>query len=217
MDDTRNFISKLREDFTKGELSETDVDRNPFIQFENWMKQAVEAKVMEVQAMMLSTVDTAGMPCSRIVYLREYAHHQLTFYTNYESRKGEHLSYHPYASCLFFWPELERQIHVRGKIIKASDAVSDAYFNARPRESQLSAWASPQSQVIESRAVLDARLATLELTYKDKPIPRPPFWGGFILQATYYEFWQGRKNRRHDRIAYQLEAGEVWQQMRLAP
>ncbi|MDI9340049.1 MAG: pyridoxamine 5'-phosphate oxidase [Sediminibacterium sp.] len=217
MDATREYISKLREDFTKGELSEKDVTTNPFIQFEKWMKEAVESQIPEVQAMTLSTVDTEGLPNSRIVYLREYDAHQFTFYTNYNSRKSEQLSYNPYGACLFFWPDLERQIHLKGKIVKASDAVSDAYFNLRPRDSKISAWASPQSQVIDNREVLTNKIAELEETFKDKEIPRPPFWGGFHLQATYYEFWQGRKNRRHDRIAYQLSDSGVWQMMRLAP
>jgi pyridoxamine 5'-phosphate oxidase len=217
MDNVRKHIAQLREDFIKGELNEKDIAPNPFQQFEKWMKEAVEANVLETQAMQLATVNRQGFPSSRTVYLREYNNHQFIFYTNFESRKGNELAENNRAACLFFWPELERQIRIEGSIKKASDKVSDAYFNARPRESQISAWASPQSQLLKSRGELEERIAMLEKQFEGKPIPRPDFWGGYVLTAHYYEFWQGRKSRRHDRLVYEQDAQYNWQIQRLAP
>ncbi len=217
MDKIHSHIAQLREDFTKGELNENDVAKNPFVQFEKWLKEAVEANVLEVQAMNLSTVNETGHPSSRIVYLREYANHQLTFYTNFESRKGQQISHSKYGCCLFFWPELERQIRLEGELIKTDESISDVYFNARPRESQISAWASPQSKTLKSREELHQLIAETEKKFEGQTIPRPPFWGGYHLNIQYYEFWQGRKSRRHDRIAYEQNEVKEWMIKRLAP
>jgi pyridoxamine 5'-phosphate oxidase len=217
MDKIHSHIAQLREDFTKGELNETDVAKNPFTQFEKWVQEAVDASVLEVQAMNLATVDEAGKPSSRIVYLREYSNHQVTFYTNFESRKGQQISHSEFGCCSFFWPELERQIRLEGKLVKADDKVSDAYFNARPRESQVSAWASPQSKTLINRNELQDLITSIEKKFEGQTIPRPPFWGGYQLNITYYEFWQGRKSRRHDRICYEQTPSNDWLIKRLAP
>lgn len=216
MEDLKNHITKLREDFTKGTLSEADVSTDPFNQFTVWLQQAVESNVPEVQAMDLSTVSENGRPSSRIVYLREFDQNGFSFYTNYNSKKGTELQKNPYASLTFFWPELERQIRIEGKIEKASPAQSDAYYNARPYDSKIGAWASDQSHSIFSRGDLEIKIEELKKQYSSETIKRPDFWGGFVLKADYYEFWQGRKSRLHDRIIYTLENNN-WKISRLAP
>jgi len=216
MDKLRETIIKLREDFTKGTLNESDVAKNPAQQFEKWLQQAVEAKVPEVQAMTLATVSPDGKPSARIVYLREFEHNQFWFYGNYESRKAKHMEANPNISLSFFWPELERQIRIEGSVIKCHPNNSDTYFNNRPFESKLGSWASNQSGVISSRDELIQKVEELKNKFSPETIHRPDFWGGWILQATYYEFWQGRKSRLHDRIVYELE-NNVWQVKRLAP
>lgn len=216
MDKLRETIIKLREDFTKGTLNESDVAKNPAQQFEKWLQQAVEAKVPEVQAMTLATVSPDGKPSARIVYLREFEHNQFWFYGNYGSRKAKHMEANPNISLSFFWPELERQIRIEGSVIKCHPNNSDTYFNNRPFESKLGSWASNQSGVISSRDELIQKVEELKNKFSPDTIHRPDFWGGWILQATYYEFWQGRKSRLHDRIVYELE-NNVWQVKRLAP
>lgn len=216
MDDLRNHIIKLREDFTKGTLNETDVAAEPFIQFSIWLQQAVESKIPEVQAMNLATVSENGRPSSRIVYLREFENNHFSFYTNYNSRKGKEIQKNPNAALTFFWPELERQIRIEGKVEKASSEQSDAYFNNRPYDSKIGAWASEQSNTLSSRKELERRLDDLKARFSPETIKRPEFWGGFILKANYYEFWQGRKNRLHDRICYELK-NEKWSIERLSP
>jgi pyridoxamine 5'-phosphate oxidase len=216
MDKLRETIIKLREDFTKGTLNESDVAKNPAQQFEKWLQQAVEAKVPEVQAMTLATVSPEGKPSARIVYLREFEHNQFWFYGNYESRKAKHMEANPNISLSFFWPELERQIRIEGKVIKCHPNNSDTYFNNRPFESKLGSWASNQSGVIASRDELIQKVEVLKNKFSPDTIQRPDFWGGWILQANYYEFWQGRKSRLHDRIVYEME-NNVWQIKRLAP
>lgn len=216
MDDLRNHIIKLREDFTKGTLNETDVASEPFIQFSIWLQQAVESKIPEVQAMNLATVSENGRPSSRIVYLREFENNHFSFYTNYNSRKGKEIQKNPNAALTFFWPELERQIRIEGKVQKASSEQSDAYFNNRPYDSKIGAWASEQSNALSSRKELERRLDDLKNRFSPETIKRPEFWGGFILNANYYEFWQGRKSRLHDRICYELK-NEKWSIERLSP
>jgi pyridoxamine 5'-phosphate oxidase len=216
MDKLRETIIKLREDFTKGTLNESDVAKNPARQFEKWLQQAVEAKVPEVQAMTLATVSPEGKPSARIVYLREFEHNQFWFYGNYESRKAKHMEASPNISLSFFWPELERQIRIEGSVIKCHPNNSDTYFNNRPFESKLGSWASNQSGVIASRDELIQKVEELKNKFSPDTIQRPDFWGGWILQANYYEFWQGRKSRLHDRIVYEME-NNVWQIKRLAP
>lgn len=216
MDDLRKQIIKLREDFTKGILNEEDIHKNPASQFEFWLQQAVDAKVTEVQAMDLATISIQGKPTSRIVYLREFKDNCYWFYTNYNSNKAQHLFNNPNASLTFFWPDLERQIRIEGIVEKGSSEMSDAYFNNRPYDSKIGAWASNQSHILSSRLELEEKLEVLKKQFSPETIVRPDFWGGFKLNANYYEFWQGRKNRLHDRICYTLENNN-WKINRLAP
>lgn len=215
-DQLRNYIQKLREDFSKSTLSEKDADPLPSKQFKAWMQDAVDARIIELQAMVLSTVSPDGWPSSRIVYLREFGEDCYTFYTNYNSRKGEDLRHNPRAALNFFWPHLERQVRIEGLVKKSDPAVSDAYFMNRPFDSQIGAWASVQSAELSSRDELDARFSEIKNKFTPHTIKRPEFWGGYTLQATYYEFWQGRKNRLHDRLAYRFE-NTNWKLVRLSP
>jgi len=169
-----------------------------------------------VQAMQLSTISETKKPSTRIVYLREFKNHQFTFYGNYDSRKGKDLANNQNACLNFFWPQLERQIRLEGTVQIASAEVSDNYFNARPRESQIGAWASHQSEKIKNRKELEEQILFYQNKFKNKPIERPPYWGGWVLSANYYEFWQGRKSRLHDRISYSKE-GDNWAINRLSP
>jgi pyridoxamine 5'-phosphate oxidase len=216
MEDLKNYISRLREDFMHGTLDEKDVDKDPSQQFKLWLQQAVESRIFEVQAMTLATVSLDGKPSSRIVYLREFENNQYTFYTNYNSRKSKELVKTPFASVTFFWKELERQIRIEGPVEKTSAEQSDTYYNARPYDSKIGAWASEQSNKLSSRKELEDKVEKLKSQFQPETIKRPDFWGGFILNASYYEFWQGRQSRLHDRIAYELR-NKVWNISRLAP
>lgn len=216
MNDLHHHIGALREDFMKGTLSEAEVSKAPFVQFTQWLQQAVDARVEEVQAMNLATVSAAGKPSARTVYLREFESDQFWFYTNYQSKKAQDLQQNPQAALTFFWPELQRQIRVEGRIEKASAAQSDAYYNARPYDSKIGAWASHQSATLGSRSELEQRVEALKKEMSPETIQRPDFWGGYILTANYYEFWQGRKSRLHDRISYIFE-NSSWRIARLAP
>ena len=216
MDDLHKHISKLREDFTSGTLNENDVNKNPFAQFEKWLQQAVDSKIHEVQAMHLSTVSSDNKPSSRIVYLREFQNNTFSFYTNYNSKKVQELLQNPNAAFTFFWPDLERQIRIEGTVEKASTEQSDAYYNQRPYESKIGAWASEQSHLLSSREELEQKVEQLKKYYTPETTVRPEFWGGLVLKANYYEFWQGRKSRLHDRICYELKNNN-WKIKRLAP
>lgn len=210
-------IYQLREDFMKGMLSEKEALSLPSLQFDKWMKEAVEGHVAEAQAFHLATVSAAHRPSSRIVYLREFEQDQYYFYTNYNSRKGHDIAQNGFASMCFFWPELERQVRVEGSIEKAPASKSDAYFKARPEGSKIGAWSSPQSHVISSREALEQQVDHYAKQFEGKDIPRPEFWGGYVIKATYYEFWQGRKSRLHDRICYAQQSEGTWKIERLAP
>jgi pyridoxamine 5'-phosphate oxidase len=217
MSEVNQHISQLREDFMKGELSETNLNKTPDLQFEQWMKDAIDAKVNEVPACNLATVDKNNKPSARIIYLREFSTNEFYFYTNYDSRKGIQISENPNVCLTFFWPELERQIRIEGVITKKAEAEkSDAYFNARPQDSKIGAWSSPQSRVLNNREELNTFIEGNKTKFNNQKIPRPEFWGGYVIKANYYEFWQGRKNRLHDRIAFTLENGN-WKIERLAP
>jgi pyridoxamine 5'-phosphate oxidase len=209
-------IKKLREDFMKGTLTESDVSKSPCLQFNDWIKQAVDAQIPEAQAMTLSTVSSNGKPSSRIVYLREYNEDQYWFYTNYNSKKALELTKNNNVCINFFWPELERQIRIEGTVSIADKSLSDAYFKQRPHDSQVGAWSSEQSKVLKSREELEDIVKRNAEKFERSIIPRPEFWGGYVIKANYYEFWQGRKSRLHDRIAYTLENNK-WKIERLAP
>ena len=209
------FTKNLRHDFLKASFNEKDANNNPFKQFEEWYGQAVKSELFEPNALTLSTASKKGKPTSRIVFLRGFEKHGFVFFTNYHSKKGNELKENPYASMLFYWPELERQVRIEGKVIKVSAKVSDEYFAARPRNNRVGAWASPQSSVINGRKELDALVSEFTTKFTEV-IPRPKNWGGYVLQANYYEFWQGRESRLHDRICYTLKGGK-WKKERLAP
>jgi len=210
-------LAELRKNYSLGSLDIGDVDRNPFRQFDVWFQQAVDAKLPEPNTMTLATVDSRGRPSARIVLIKGVDERGFVFFTNYESRKGRELATNPYASLLFYWIELERQVRIEGSVVKTSAEESDAYFASRPLGSRIGAWASDQSQVLESRAALEAREREVIAQYGDSP-PRPPHWGGYRLVPGTIEFWQGRPSRLHDRIVYTREdPGGEWSIVRLAP
>jgi pyridoxamine 5'-phosphate oxidase len=210
------YIKSLRTNYSKHSLDEKEVNADPLRQFELWMKEAIEAKVNEPHAMVVSTVDKNGKPSSRILLLREVSDKGFSFYTNYHSRKGSDIEQNPFVCLNFFWPELERQVRVEGKLSKQTDRESDEYFETRPRESQLGAWVSTQSHVLKSREELERKFAETEQKFSGKPIPRPPYWGGYNLKPERLEFWQGRPHRLHDRIQYTINM-DSWKIERLFP
>ncbi|MBL7888609.1 MAG: pyridoxamine 5'-phosphate oxidase [Bacteroidia bacterium] len=216
MEDLRLYINTLRHDFSKQTLDESQVDKSPFLQFEKWFKEAVDAHVNEPNAMTVATASKSGKPAARILLLRNFNENGFVFYTNYTSRKGEEIDENPNCALLFFWPELERQVRIEGKLIKQSSAESDLYFNTRPRTSKLGAWTSPQSKVVKNREELDELYEQMSQRFPSEDVPRPPHWGGYVLQPDSIEFWQGRPSRMHDRILYTLLKGN-WKIERLAP
>ncbi len=209
-------LTTLRQDYLNAELSESDVNPNPLVQFASWFKQAQDAQVPEPNAMTLATVDAHNQPSARIVLIKEARQDGFVWFTNYNSRKGHDLQEQPKASLLFFWQQLERQVRVEGVVSRVDDAESDAYYHSRPTNSKLGAWSSPQSEVIADRSVIETDMQRYTAEFGNQP-PRPPHWGGYILKPTYFEFWQGRASRLHDRIAYQLSEDGNWQIVRLAP
>lgn len=207
----------VRREYDSHKLEETFISKSPFLQFEKWYKEAMKAGVAEPNAMTLATATKDGYPSARIVLLRGYSSKGFVFYTNYNSRKGKELTVNPNVAINFFWPELERQLRIDGKVSKISARASDLYFAGRPRGSQLGAWASDQSRVIESRVMLEEKLKVLEIKYKDRKVPRPLHWGGLLLEPLAFEFWQGRASRLHDRICYLRNTKGKWEVTRLAP
>jgi len=202
---------------TRGGLRRRDLDPNPIKQFGNWFTAAIEAGIRDVNAMSLATATADGRPSVRIVLLKEFDHDGFVFFTNYQSEKGRQLEANPHAALAFYWIELDRQIRVSGTVEKTSHGESERYFHSRPPGSQLGAWASRQSEVLDARRVLDARMAEITERFADKPIPLPPHWGGFRLKPDTIEFWQGRPDRLHDRFRYTLQSNGTWLIDRLAP
>lgn len=213
-----NNIADLRLDYNRAELTRQDLDPNPITLFERWLQQAVAANIgAEPNAMTLATATQDGIPSARTVLLKELDERGFVFYTNHESQKGRELSQNPHAALLFYWGELHRQVRVTGQVQPISQAESEAYFRSRPLGSQLGAWASQQSQVVENRQVLEDALARLTEQYQEKTIPLPPFWGGYRLSPRTIEFWQGRASRLHDRFRYSLMKDNSWNIERLSP
>jgi pyridoxamine 5'-phosphate oxidase len=208
-------IAALRKSYERDALDETASAADPLQQFRSWFEQALKAELPEPNAMTLATVGSDGRPSTRVVLVKGFDERGLVWYTNYASRKGRELAGNPFAALQFHWVELERVVRIEGRVEKVSEAESDAYYASRPLDSRLGAWASPQSEVIASRATLVAAAAKAAAQHGLHP-PRPPHWGGYRLQPDRWEFWQGRKSRLHDRLRYRLD-GDTWVRERLAP
>ena len=208
-------IAALRKSYERAELDEAASDANPLQQFDKWLREAIAAHLPEPNAMTLATVSAEGRPSTRVVLIKGYDARGIVWYTNYESRKGRELAANPNAALQFHWVDLERVVRIEGHVELASAEESDAYYATRPLDSRVGAWASPQSQVIGSRAVLVANAAKAAVKHGLHP-PRPPHWGGYRLVPQAWEFWQGRKSRLHDRLRYRLD-GNAWVRERLAP
>lgn len=210
-------LQDMREEYILAELSEASVKADPIKQFAIWFEEALEAKVPERNAMMLATATSDGRPSARVVLLKDYSTEGFTFYTNYLSRKGREIGKNPLGALTFFWPSMERQIRIEGVLEKTSKENSENYFHSRPHSSQVGAVASPQSQEIAGRDVLEKKWAELSANYEGKEVPKPSFWGGYILKPRLIEFWQGRPSRLHDRIVYKKTDNRNWKIVRLAP
>lgn len=210
-------IADIRKDYKLRFLLEEDVDANAIHQFDKWWQEAIHSEIDEVNAMTLATASADGVPAARIVLLKGFDERGFVFFTNYDSFKGLQMAENPRACLVFFWKELERQVRITGLVEKVSAEESDIYFNSRPEGSRIGAWASPQSQVIESREWLEEREKTLSKDFAGKPVKRPAHWGGYRVKPINIEFWQGRPSRLHDRIQYSLQADNTWTIERLAP
>jgi pyridoxamine 5'-phosphate oxidase len=210
-------LAALRRNYSLRGLKESDLDPDPFKQFHTWFNDALNANLLEPNAMILATATRDGKPSARTVLLKAFDERGFVFYTNYESRKGRDLAENPFASLVFLWTELERQVRIEGSVEKCSAEESDTYFQSRPLGSRLGAVVSQQSQVISGREVLETGLKELMTQYADGDVPRPEFWGGYRIRPTSFEFWQGRPNRLHDRLHYTLVEDGSWRIERLSP
>ena len=209
-------LADLRKSYERAELSEDASHPDPLRQFERWLQEAISSQVPEPNAMTLATVAGNLRPSTRVVLIKGYDERGITWFTNYDSRKGQEIGGNPYAALQFHWVELERVVRIEGLVEKVSAQESDEYFDSRPLDSRIGAWASPQSQVISSRGVLVANAARYGAQFLLQP-PRPPHWGGYRLQPDSWQFWQGRKSRLHDRLRYTLTPHKAWLRERLAP
>jgi len=210
-------LSELRKEYTKKTLDISTISKDPIHQFERWFDEALQTEVTEPNAMTLSTITESGRPSARIVLLKGIEEGKFLFYTNHQSQKGKELEENPACALTFFWPELERQVRIEGFSDRIDAVTAEKYFQSRPRGSQIGAWASPQSSAISDRSLLEARVKELEKKFKDQElIPKPHQWGGYAVEAVEIEFWQGRPNRLHDRIAF-YKTEEGWTIKRLAP
>ncbi len=209
-------LNEIRKEYTYSQLEIDNLDIDPIVQFRYWLNDAMKANVSEPTAMVLSTVGTEGIPSSRVVLLKNLDHDGFTFFSNYESRKGIQIAHNPNASLLFFWPVIERQVRIEGRVAKTPRHISDEYFQSRPEGSKIGAWASPQSRTVPSREYLDNLQKDYEQLFKSKLLERPENWGGYKLFPHTIEFWQGRENRLHDRFEYKMN-GNIWEIHRLAP
>ncbi|HHS95992.1 MAG TPA: pyridoxamine 5'-phosphate oxidase [Phaeodactylibacter sp.] len=211
-------IAHLRQDYRLLSLKKEDLDADPIRQFSQWFKDAMDANIQEPNVMCLATATKEGKPSARILLLKGFDEKGFVFYTNYHSRKGKELLENPHAAMVFHWAALERQVRIEGKISLLPDEESDRYYQSRPRDSRIGAWASPQSEVIKNRSVLEEKVKDLQKKYtEENPIPRPAHWGGYRLCPTMIEFWQGRASRLHDRFRYTRDENGTWKIERLAP
>ena len=219
-DSVNPSLEELRWEYHANTLRSEDLAPDPLHQFKKWFEEALEAKIPEPNAMTLSTIGLDGCPTARKVLMKDYTDDGVTFFTNYESRKGQELAENPVASLLFYWKELERQAHIRGKVVKTSPEDSSRYFHSRPYQSRIGAWASKQSEEIPDRGWLDERVDRFEKEFPDseseESVPRPDFWGGYLLIPESVEFWQGQPGRKHDRFIYRRD-GDHWSAQRLSP
>ncbi len=209
-------MKNKRREYKKNTLSSSDLPDNPLSLFGKWLNEVEEINNLESASMVLSTIDENSKPTSRTVLLKDFNESGFIFYTNYDSPKAEHLEKNPHAALLFYWPNEERQIRIRGRVSKISKTTSEKYFHTRPRLSQLAAWVSKQSQKITNRKQLEDELATITTKYENQEVPLPDYWGGYSLSPVFYEFWQGRRGRLHDRFSYTLNKTH-WSVERLAP
>ena len=213
----RDFTNNLRKQYGIFGLEREDLSDNPMEMFKKWFQEALDADIPEPNTMALATVDKDGHPANRIVLVKEIRDDGLVFFTNYKSRKGQDMAQNPNVSVLFFWQPLERQVRIEGKVERLSEEESKEYFVTRPKGSQIGAWASPQSRVIIDRSELEDRVSELEKIYENRDtLPLPAHWGGYLVKAEYFEFWQGRSSRLHDRFEYRKE-NDGWEINRLAP
>ena len=209
-------LQRLRQEYTYARFSEEDALPDPIEQFRRWFDETISASLHEPNAMIVATATPDGTPSARVVLLKEFDERGFVFHTNYEGRKGRELEANPPCSLLFYWGELQRQVRIEGSASRISEEDSDAYFRSRPRGGHLGAWASQQSQTVESRRKLEERVRDLETEYEGREIPRPPFWGGYRVEPGRMEFWQGRENRLHDRLLY-TRSDDGWRIARLQP
>ncbi len=209
-------IADIRTDYLMASFSEKDAAIEPFSQFSRWWNDAINSKIEDVNAMTLATVSAKGIPSARIVLLKDYNEKGFVFFTNYQSDKGKEIAQNPHVCLVFFWKELQRQVRIEGIAEKISEAESDEYFNSRPLESKIGAWASHQSSIIPYRQIIDENVKRYTEVFKDEDVPRPDYWGGFCVKPNLVEYWQGRQSRLHDRIQYTLDNG-IWKLERLSP